>query len=347
VARSLLVREMRARNSRERCGSGGDGGGGSSSGIESTSSPTNHPRQTNEENPNNPSSTTTPNGPSQQSYQQHDDELDIDDIDDDDGNAPSSRHLPLRTIFSQRIQQLFTKIISWYHSQSDDIRTLLLISIVFLVLYVALGGRFGFDSTSLLGESRHHRNGDGVGRTTRGNYGQGNAYERYSTQNSRHSSEAINEAYDNYYGRPEMHKQQQQQQHHQQEQTRASTGYNDRTNPQNDEYYSSRYEHYDYEPRRGGGRGRTSTTSYHMVRWSDSNKHRDRSFQYHFTHPLIHICTHPPNLIAKFVRWVDSVHGSSIAAWIRMSQIGYESVPGSVDAKFSTATRWEWRSRPW
>jgi hypothetical protein len=247
VARTMLVREMRERNNRERCGRGGSNGSSSSS-SSSSSSPRHH---NSDETPNHhPSScTAVPSAPLQQ--HDDDDELDIDDIDEDD-NTPSSRQLPLQTIFSQRLQQL----ISWYHSQSGDFQTLLLVSILFLVLYVALGGRFGLDSV-LLGESNHRWNVGGVGRTTRGNYGHGNAYERYSTQN-RFSSEANNEGYDNY---------EQRQQQEQQQQTRASTGYNDKTNPLNDGYYSSRYEH--YEPSRGRGQ-RGFTTSYHMVSGNDS-----------------------------------------------------------------------------
>ncbi len=249
----MLVREMRERNSRERCGRGG--GNGSSS---SSSPPRHHPHHNNDETPNHPPSyTAAPSAPPQQQHDDDDDnnnDLDIDDIDNgEDENTPSSRQLPLQTIFSQKIRQL----ISWYHSQSGDFQTLLLVSLLFLVLYVALGGRFGLDS-ALLGERNRRLNFGGVGRTTRGNYGHGNAYDRFSMQN-RFSSEANNEEYNNY----EQQQQQQQQQH----QTRASTGYNDRTNPLNDGYYSSRYEH--DEPSRGR-RHRGFASSYHMVSGNNS-----------------------------------------------------------------------------
>jgi hypothetical protein len=253
VARSMLVREMRERNSRERCG-----GGSGTEGNVATNGSSHHSREHNEENSNHPPSTTAPSAPpkqQQQQQQQHDDELDIDDIDEADDN-PTSRDLPLQTIISQRIQQL----ISWYHSQSDDFQTLILVSILFVILYVALGGRFGFERSLLGNSSRRNGGAGGGGRTTRGNYGRGNAYERYTNQ-YRYPSEANNEAYDNY-GRQQQEQQQQQQQ---EQQTKASTGFNDRTNPQNDGYYSSRYEYYDHEPRRGRGYGGGTTTSYHMV----------------------------------------------------------------------------------
>ena len=261
VARTMLVREMRERNNRERCGRGGSSNGSSSSSSSSSSSPRHH--NSNETPNHHPSCTAAPSAPLQQ-QQQHDDydELDIDDFDEDD-NTPSSRQLPLQTIFSQRLRQL----ISWYHSQSGDFQTLLLVSILFLVLYVALGGRFGLDSV-LLGESNRRWNVGGVGRTTRGNYGHGNAYERYSMQN-RFSTEANNEGYDNYEQR------QQQQEHQQQQQTRASTGYNDNTNPLNDGYYSSRYEHYEPSRRRGQ---RGFATSYHMVSGNDSKTPHHSTF---------------------------------------------------------------------
>lgn len=250
----MLVREMRDRNHRERCGGRSSGSEQEGNFESSSSSPSHqHPKQCNEEASNHQTSSTSfPSAPPQQQQQEQDDyELDIDDIDDDDDNMPSSRHPSLQTIFSQRIQQL----ISWYHSQSDDFQTLLLVSILFLSLYVALGGRFGFYS-ELMGDSSGRWKGGGIGRTTRGNYGQGNAYERYSTRN-RYSSEANHERYDNY-------DRQQQQQPQQQQPPRTNTGYNDRTNPQNDGYYSSRYDHYVHEPRRGRGQGGTAT-SYHMV----------------------------------------------------------------------------------
>jgi hypothetical protein len=43
------------------------------------------------------------------------------------------------------IQNYLTKAIVWYHSQSDDVQTLIKVSFCFLQLYFALGGRFGLE----------------------------------------------------------------------------------------------------------------------------------------------------------------------------------------------------------
>lgn len=75
--------------------------------------------------------------------------------------------------FTERIQFHLARLSAWYNTQlSDDMRTLIKVSLVLLVLYVALGGRFGLDST--LGSKRQRQN--------RGNYDYGNAYDRFYTR---------------------------------------------------------------------------------------------------------------------------------------------------------------------
>ena len=107
----------------------------------------------------------------------------------------------------------------------------------FLALYIMLGGRFGLDYA--LGGGR---GGDEVGR--RGNYGRGNAYDRYSSGGTDGYGD---ETYD-----PHRQRRRQMQ--------AEGGGYNDGSGPRNEKYHS-RYggsEGY-YEPppgRRGGGTSR-------------------------------------------------------------------------------------------
>ena len=65
----------------------------------------------------------------------------------------------------------------WDHELSDDMKTLLKVALGLLVLYVAFGGRFGLDTA--LGRG---------GEENRGNYQNGNAYDRYYGGPSRASS---------------------------------------------------------------------------------------------------------------------------------------------------------------
>ena len=182
MAREMLVKEMRRRNNKERTGessiSGNEGSQGARNGISPSSSQNNndenyHPT---EETPGHsfPAPSAPPSEPSQTTNNGSNyDGIDVDDIDPPDPYYSLS--------FSERIQYHLAQIITWYHSQSDDIKTLLKVVCCFLVLYVALGGRFGLDYA--LGGDKS------LGR--RGNYDRGNAYDRYSsssTQNSYSSS---------------------------------------------------------------------------------------------------------------------------------------------------------------
>jgi tetratricopeptide (TPR) repeat protein len=70
-----------------------------------------------------------------------------------------------------RLQFYRAEVIDWYRSQSEQVRSLTKVAIVFLTIYLAFGGRFGFEHG---GQSRTPR-----GPSMQGNYGEGNAYEQY------------------------------------------------------------------------------------------------------------------------------------------------------------------------
>lgn len=226
VAREMLVKEMRQRNARERTG---ETSSSSSSHQEENgrddAAPGMHPTN---ETPSQHHSNPNASAPPQHNDASHTNNTapfeDVDDIDPQDTT--------LFTSISQRIQHYLANFTTWYHSQSEDIQTLLKVLCVFLVLYVLLGGRFGLDY-ALGGKGSSNR---------RGNYGEGNAYDRYSSPGS--SSRRTQYSSNNHGSTT----------------SGGSSGYNDRTSSQNSKYYS-RYEsdHY-YEPR-----GRRQSTSWHMV----------------------------------------------------------------------------------
>ena len=255
MAREMLVTEMRQRNNRERTGessSGDEGrnaeGSNASQSAQTGNTDEHHPT---EETPRHhyPNASAPPD-PSRSATNGRSDGIDVDDI--EPPNDYSS--LP----FTERIQHYFAQFVSWYHSQSDDIQTVLKVAACFLVLYVLLGGRFGLDYA--LGSG-----GKGVGR--RGNYGEGNAYDRYSSSRrtsstgSRYASDG--DRYRDPYGDPSTHRREESDARRQ-----ASSGYNDRTNSQNDQYYSRYGNNHDnyYEPR-----GQRPRTSYRMPNLYDGS----------------------------------------------------------------------------
>jgi len=166
-----------------------------------------------------------------------------DGIDVDDVNTPPPGY---SLSFTERIQHYASQGIQWFHSQSDDIQTLVKVLCVFLILYIALGGRFGLDYAL------------GGGSKSTANYGHGNAYDRYksgssSTQQNRYQERSYdNERQYDRYTDPQQRR-------------TTNTGYNDRSTQQNQKYYS-KYENgndnqfYDPPPRQ-----RQRSTSYQMV----------------------------------------------------------------------------------
>lgn len=70
--------------------------------------------------------------------------------------------------WSDRLKFQYMRIMTWYHSQSDDVKTLFKVLLVLVALYVAFGGRFGLEN--VLG---------GGPKQNLGNYESGNVYDRY------------------------------------------------------------------------------------------------------------------------------------------------------------------------
>lgn len=223
VARQMLVKEMRSRNAKER---------NDDSNSSSDSSTPDHPSPS--APPADQSQSTNSNNNSSRNYG-----IDVDDV-----NTPPPGY---SLSFTERIQQYASQAIQWFHSQSDDIQTLVKVLCVFLILYIALGGRFGLDYAL------------GGGSKSTANYGHGNAYDRYksgssSTQQNRYQERSYdNERQYDRYADP------------QQQRRTTTSGYNDRSTQQNQKYYS-KYEtgndnqYYDPPPRQ-----RQRSTSYQMV----------------------------------------------------------------------------------
>ncbi|KAL7508495.1 hypothetical protein ACHAWX_000728 [Stephanocyclus meneghinianus] len=198
---------------------------------------------------------------------------DADDVDIDD--VPAS-HSNQSTYFSQRIQNVFTRTITWYYSQSDDTKNLIKVSFCFMLLYIAMGGRFGLEYA--------------VGKRSAqlGNYGSGNAYDRYrgerratertsssSGYNHRQSS-SMNQRYYDMYDADDSHGRRAGDTSHSDHQYSSKTHssssegnlYNDRSNPQNGQFYS-RYnndEEYYYERPRPN-----RNTSFHLPNLFDGS----------------------------------------------------------------------------
>ena len=209
VARDMLIKEMRGR---ER-----------NNAQEDTSSDGGNPSAPEQE-------TFHPNTPEQQSSSQSSNETNSDGIDIDDVDPPRSYNS-----ITERVQYYVTKSVTWYQNQSEDMQTVIKVSFALLILYVALGGRFGLEYV--------------FQKQRRGNYGNGNAYERY---NSRYGYVSESSSSTRAHRNTE------------------SSGYNDQSNPQNNQYYS-RYSQYDderyYEPRQT----RSRSTTYYMPNLFDGS----------------------------------------------------------------------------
>ena len=213
----MLVKEMKSRNAKER-----------NTSTSSSDNTSDHP------------SPSAP--PVDQSTNSNNSNRNYDGIDVDDVNTPPPGY---SLSFTERIQQYTSQAIQWFHSQSDDIQTLVKVLCVFLILYIALGGRFGLDYAL------------GGGSKSTANYGHGNAYDRYKSGSSSTQSRYQERSYDNNERQYDRYADPQQR--------RTNTGYNDRSTQQNEKYYS-KYEngndnqYYDPPPRQ-----RQRSTSYQMV----------------------------------------------------------------------------------
>jgi hypothetical protein len=83
---------------------------------------------------------------------------------------------------TEAVQLQWIKAVTWYHAQAEDVKTLLKVVLAVIVLYVLFGGRFGLGGNKNL---------------YRGNYGEGNAYDRYGNQQRNYDSRPT---YDSTYG---------------------------------------------------------------------------------------------------------------------------------------------------
>lgn len=96
-------------------------------------------------------------------------DIDIDYV-PDDGNT---NRIPL----IERLQSSWHSSVEWYRMSDENMKTLVKVSIVIIVLYVAFGGRFGLDSLFNSNVEKQL-----------GNYGQGNAYDRYYSRTNSNNS---------------------------------------------------------------------------------------------------------------------------------------------------------------
>jgi hypothetical protein len=229
VAREMLVKEMRRRTMEQSGGNTTSSSSSSSSTTATTNSDevrrqhdfrgdgdqvhptdeTSHRIYPDASAPPSPSHTTSESVPNNNNQSSHDG-IDIDDTEPPSNDVQQHNSLSL---LSQRIQNYIARCITWFYSQSEDFQTLIMVSFCFLVLYVALGGRFGLGGTL----------------PPAGNYGKGNAYDRYSSS-SRRSSSSFDSSPNDHYEDGRGGRRTTTNSH--------STVYNDRTNPQNDKYYS-------------------------------------------------------------------------------------------------------------
>jgi tetratricopeptide (TPR) repeat protein len=72
-----------------------------------------------------------------------------------------------------RLKYTWMRIVTWYYEQSEETRTAIMVVMTMLVLYMALGGRFGWETTNATQK--------------RGNYERGNAYDRYRQASTSYS----------------------------------------------------------------------------------------------------------------------------------------------------------------
>lgn len=163
---------------------------------------------------------------------------DIDDI-----PPPNTSHT-----LSERFQQYLTRAVSWYHSQSDDKKTLFKVSFCFVLLYIALGGRFGLEYA--------------VGKKKRGNYGANSVYERYRQPERGYTHDSSSRESSNSYNRQTTES--------------DSSRYNDRSNPRNEQYYS-RYNNEDTYGRNSRRQQSYSTGSSRQSYGGRDSNYNDRS----------------------------------------------------------------------
>lgn len=121
--------------------------------------------------------------------------------DDDDALSAS-------VTLKDRLQFYAQRAHNWYASLSDDARAALQTVAVLLVLYVAFGGRFGYEGIHSSSSSKSGGSQKGV-KSKRGNYGEDNVYEQTRRQRQQeqqrqqettYQSRNSNDKYDSYGG---------------------------------------------------------------------------------------------------------------------------------------------------
>lgn len=145
--------------------------------------------------------------------------------------------------WSERLQFHVGRAMSYYQSQSDDVKTVLKIMFVLLVLYVGFGGRFG-----LGGETRQL-----------GNYGSNNVYDQYrrhgTTSSSSYDDPHSNTQSSSYpYTGGNNNNQRHHREDHYDDHSSSSSQRRASQHHQNN-YYDDDQQYYDARPRRGGGNG--------------------------------------------------------------------------------------------
>lgn len=133
--------------------------------------------------------------------------------------GPENEDLDDSLTWIDKIKFQWMQMVGWYHNQSEDVRNLLKVILGILVLYVLFGGRFG-----LFGGPPRRR----------GNYGNGNAYERFhNNDHNRYHSRG----YDSHHHH-----------HHQRRQRSYEQQYN-----YDDDHYGSNSRSYSSSSSYGGG----------------------------------------------------------------------------------------------
>ena len=139
--------------------------------------------------------------------------------------------------WSERLHFHVGRAMSYYQSQSDDVKTVFKIIVVLLVLYVGFGGRFG-----LGGETRQL-----------GNYGSNNVYDQYrrhGTTSSHHSDPQSNTHSASY---PYNNNNQRRHSHYHYDDHSSSSSHRRASQHHQDNYYDDDQQYYDARPQRGGG----------------------------------------------------------------------------------------------
>eukprot|EP00546_Thalassionema_frauenfeldii_P009504 CAMPEP_0178907250 /NCGR_PEP_ID=MMETSP0786-20121207/7265_1 /TAXON_ID=186022 /ORGANISM="Thalassionema frauenfeldii, Strain CCMP 1798" /LENGTH=351 /DNA_ID=CAMNT_0020579025 /DNA_START=173 /DNA_END=1228 /DNA_ORIENTATION=- len=88
------------------------------------------------------------------------------------------------TSIRDRISFFWVRTVSWYNDQPNDVKSLLKVILAILVLYFCFGGTFGLG---------------GSGRSQRGNYERGNAYDRFRNEDTSYGTYSANRQRSNGY----------------------------------------------------------------------------------------------------------------------------------------------------